>query len=44
MTVNYLYFYNRIQEKNINIDELFSALQKLEIRQVSLDSPEDDPQ
>ena len=44
MTVNYLYFYNRIQEKNINIDELFSALQKLEIMQVSLDSPEDDPQ
>lgn len=44
MTVNYLYFYNRIQEKNISVDELFSAIQKLEIMQVNLDSPEDDPQ
>jgi uncharacterized protein with ParB-like and HNH nuclease domain len=44
MTVNYLYFYNRIQEKNISIDELFKAIQKLEIMQVSLDAQDDDPQ
>lgn len=40
--VKYLYSYNYIQEKNINIIELFNALQKLEIIQASLGSPEDD--
>jgi len=39
MTVKYLYSYNRIKEKNININEQFNAFQKLEIIQVSSDSP-----
>ncbi|GAA3656562.1 GmrSD restriction endonuclease domain-containing protein [Asaccharospora irregularis] len=41
---NYLYFYNRIREDNISVDDLFDAIQKLIIVEIELKSGEDDPQ
>ncbi|HGM3508409.1 TPA: DUF262 domain-containing protein [Clostridioides difficile] len=41
---NYLYFYNRIKEDNISIDDLFDAIQKLTIVEIELKNGEDDPQ
>lgn len=43
VTVNYDYFYNRIQKQEITIDELFDAICRLEIINIRLE-PEDDPQ
>lgn len=43
LTVNYDYFYERIQKSEITVDELFKAIQKLDIINIRLDS-EDDPQ
>ncbi len=33
---NYLYFYNRIKDDNISIDDLFDAIQKLTIVEIEL--------
>lgn len=41
---NYLYFYNRIKEDNISIDDLFDAIQQLTIVEIELKNGEDDPQ
>lgn len=43
LTVNYMYFYNRIQKQEIMIDDLFDAICRLEIINISLNS-EDNPQ
>ena len=44
ITANYFYFYNKIQEKVISIDELFSAIKQLVIVEIELKNGEDDPQ
>ncbi|HBG4973241.1 TPA: DUF262 domain-containing protein [Clostridioides difficile] len=41
---NYLYFYHRIKEENICVDDLFDAIQKLIIVEIELKNGEDDPQ
>ncbi len=43
LTVNYEYFYNRIQKQEITIDELIDAIYRLHIINIELNS-EDDPQ
>ena len=43
LTVNYDYFYNRIQKEEITIDDLFGALSCLEIISITLNS-DDKPQ
>ena len=43
LTINYKYFYNRIQKEEIKIDELYSAITKLEIINITLNK-EDNPQ
>ena len=43
LTVNYQYFYNRIQKQEITIDELYDAICCLEIINIRLDQ-EDNPQ
>ncbi len=43
LTINYDYFYSRIQKEEISIDELYSALTKLEIINISL-GKDDNPQ
>ena len=43
LTINYNYFYSRIQKEEITIDELYSAITKLEIINISL-SKDDNPQ
>ncbi|MCQ2373161.1 MAG: DUF262 domain-containing protein [Phascolarctobacterium sp.] len=43
ITQNYLYFYNRILEKEIPIDKLYEAITRLEIIKLTLDV-DDDPQ
>lgn len=43
LTVNYDYFYERIQKQEITIDELYNAICKLEIINIKLDS-DDNPQ
>lgn len=43
LTYNYEYFYNRIQKKEISIDELYDSLFALEIINIELTS-DDDPQ
>lgn len=43
LTANYNYFYDRIQKREITIDELFDAIFKLEIINIELNN-EDDPQ
>jgi uncharacterized protein with ParB-like and HNH nuclease domain len=44
ITANYKYFYNRIIEGEISIDELYSAIEKLMIVEIELKNGEDDPQ
>lgn len=44
VTINYLYFYNRILEGEISIDELYLAIEKLMIVEIELKNGEDDPQ
>ncbi len=41
ITINYNYFYNRIQQAEIIIDELFFAVESLEIINITLDQDED---
>lgn len=43
VTTNYEYFFNRIQEEEISIEELFNSFRKLEIINIFL-GPEDNPQ
>ena len=43
LTVNYNFFYNRIQKEEISIDELYTAITKLEIINISL-GKDDNPQ
>ncbi len=43
LTINYRYFYDRIQHGELDIDELFDAICKLEIINISLNH-EDNPQ
>lgn len=43
LTTNYNYFYNRIQKQEITIDELFDAICRLEIINITLNN-EDNPQ
>lgn len=44
VVVNYEYFYNRIQEEEISIDDLYNAIKKLIIVEIKLKNGEDDPQ
>lgn len=44
VTINYEYFYQRIQKQEITADELYDAICCLEIIDISLDPREDDPQ
>lgn len=44
ITMNYNYFYNRLSELNISLDELFESINKLQVMVVNLNSPDDDPQ
>ena len=43
LTINYQYFYERIQRQEISVDELFEAISRLEIINISLNH-EDNPQ
>lgn len=43
MTINYDYFYNRIKQKEISVDQLFDAITKLEIINITLNK-DDNPQ
>ncbi len=43
LTVNYYYFYNRIQKEEITVDELFDAITRLEIISITLNQ-DDNPQ
>lgn len=43
LTINYNYFYERIQKQEISIDELFNALGHLEVINITL-NPGDNPQ
>lgn len=44
ITLNYNYFYNRLENLDISLDELFESINKLQVMVVNLNSPEDDPQ
>lgn len=43
LTLNYKYFYNRIAQKEVTVDDLYSAINKLEIINITLGS-DDNPQ
>ena len=44
VTRNYNYFYNRIIEGEVSINELYQAIEKLMIVEIELKNGEDDPQ
>lgn len=44
ITMNYNYFYERLKDINISLDELFESINKLQVMVVNLNSPDDDPQ
>ena len=44
ITMNYNYFYERLENINISLDELFESINKLQVMVVNLNSPNDDPQ
>lgn len=44
ITQNYLYFYNEIQKQAVTVDELFNAIERLQIIDITLTPPDDDPQ
>ena len=44
ITQNYLYFYNEIQKGIVSVDDLFKAVEKLQIIDITLTPPDDDPQ
>lgn len=43
LTINYQYFYNRIQKEEVTLDDLYSAITKLEIINITLNQ-DDNPQ
>lgn len=44
VTLNYKYFYERILKREIFLDDLYNAIEKLEIINIELDNKYDDPQ
>ena len=44
ITINFQYFYNRIQNNELSIDKLFLAIKQLVIVEIELKKGEDDPQ
>ncbi|MGO2952833.1 MAG: DUF262 domain-containing protein [Lactobacillus sp.] len=44
ITTNYLYFYNRVIAKEITVDQLFEAIRRLMVIDISLKQGEDDAQ
>ncbi|HLQ98335.1 MAG TPA: DUF262 domain-containing protein [Candidatus Dormibacteraeota bacterium] len=44
ITMNYNYFYERLESIDISLDELFESINKLQVMVVNLNSPNDDPQ
>ncbi|RXJ57948.1 DUF262 domain-containing protein [Candidatus Marinarcus aquaticus] len=44
ITINYKYFYNRILEEEISLEQLFAAIRQLVIVEIELKNGEDDPQ
>lgn len=44
ITLNYQYFYDRIMNDEISVDDLFSAVKQLVIVEIELKNGEDDPQ
>lgn len=44
VTQNYLYFYEQVQKQDVSIDQLFSAIKRLQIIDIALTPPDDDPQ
>lgn len=44
VTQNYLYFYEQVQKQAISVDQLFDAIKRLQIIDISLTPPDDDPQ
>lgn len=44
ITLNYKYFYERILEGEVSIDDLYEAIEKLMIVEIELKNGEDDPQ
>lgn len=44
ITANYKYFYDRILNEEISIDDLYSAIERLMIVEIELKNGEDDPQ
>lgn len=44
ITQNYLFFYNEIPKSGVSVDELYYAIQRLQIIDISLTLPDDDPQ
>lgn len=44
ITQNYLFFYNEIQKQAVTIDQLFNAVERLQIIDITLTPPDDDPQ
>lgn len=44
ITQNYLFFYNEIQKGMVTVDDLFKAVEKLQIIDITLTPPDDDPQ
>jgi uncharacterized protein with ParB-like and HNH nuclease domain len=44
VTVNYLFFYEQIQKKMLTADQLFAAIQRLQVITIKLTPPDDDPQ
>lgn len=44
LTINYNYFYDRIQRNEVSIDQLFDAICRLEIINIQLNPVEDNPQ
>jgi len=44
ITINFWYFYNRILNEKVSIDNLFLAIKNLMIVEIELKSGEDDPQ
>ncbi|WP_271397613.1 DUF262 domain-containing protein [Salinicoccus roseus] len=44
ITVNYNYFYQKLEALDITLEELFESINKLQVMVVNLNSPDDDPQ
>ena len=42
ITQNYLFFYNQIQREDISVDQLFAAVEKLQIIDITLTPPDDE--